>query len=31
LTAGIAYFAHLGVMLGGWLVIEYRCRLLPWG
>jgi membrane associated rhomboid family serine protease len=23
---GIAHFAHLGGMLGGWLMIEYRKR-----
>jgi membrane associated rhomboid family serine protease len=26
-AAGIAHFAHLGGMLGGWLMIEYRRRL----
>jgi len=24
--AGVAHFAHLGGMLGGWLMIEYRRR-----
>jgi membrane associated rhomboid family serine protease len=23
-AAGVAHFAHLGGMLGGWLVIQYR-------
>jgi membrane associated rhomboid family serine protease len=25
-AAGVAHFAHLGGMLGGWLMIEYRKR-----
>jgi membrane associated rhomboid family serine protease len=25
-AAGVAHFAHLGGMLGGWLMIEYRRR-----
>jgi membrane associated rhomboid family serine protease len=25
--SGVAHFAHLGGMLGGWLMIEYRRRL----
>ena len=28
-AAGIAHFAHLGGMLGGWLMIEYRRRAAP--
>ena len=28
-AAGIAHFAHLGGMLGGWLMIEYRRRRAP--
>jgi membrane associated rhomboid family serine protease len=28
-AAGIAHFAHLGGMLGGWLMIEYRRRRPP--
>jgi membrane associated rhomboid family serine protease len=28
-AAGIAHFAHLGGMLGGWLMIEYRRRREP--
>jgi membrane associated rhomboid family serine protease len=28
-AAGIAHFAHLGGMLGGWLVIQYRRRGFP--
>jgi membrane associated rhomboid family serine protease len=27
--AGIAHFAHLGCMLGGWLMIQYRRRGFP--
>jgi membrane associated rhomboid family serine protease len=27
--AGVAHFAHLGGMLGGWLVIQYRRRGFP--
>ncbi|MGB7542946.1 MAG: rhomboid family intramembrane serine protease [Burkholderiales bacterium] len=27
--AGVAHFAHLGGMLGGWLMIRYRRRGLP--
>ena len=27
--AGIAHFAHLGGMLGGWLMIQYRRRRFP--
>jgi membrane associated rhomboid family serine protease len=26
---GVAHFAHLGGMLGGWLVIQYRRRGFP--
>jgi membrane associated rhomboid family serine protease len=26
---GVAHFAHLGGMLGGWLMIEYRRRVSP--
>ena len=29
--AGIAHFAHLGGMLGGWLMIQYRRRGFPFG
>lgn len=28
---GIAHFAHLGGMLGGWLMIQYRRRRFPFG
>lgn len=28
-AAGVAHFAHLGGMLGGWLMIEYRRRGFP--
>ena len=28
-AAGVAHFAHLGGMLGGWLMIEYRRRRGP--
>lgn len=28
---GIAHFAHLGGMLGGWLMIQYRRRGFPFG
>ena len=28
-AAGVAHFAHLGGMLGGWLMIEYRRQRLP--
>jgi membrane associated rhomboid family serine protease len=28
-AAGVAHFAHLGGMLGGWLMIEYRRRRAP--
>jgi membrane associated rhomboid family serine protease len=28
-AAGIAHFAHLGGMLGGWLMIQYRRRGFP--
>ena len=28
-NAGIAHFAHLGGMLGGWLMIQYRRRGFP--
>ena len=28
-TDGVAHFAHLGGMLGGWLVIQYRRRGFP--
>jgi membrane associated rhomboid family serine protease len=28
-TGGVAHFAHLGGMLGGWLVIQYRRRGFP--
>ena len=28
---GVAHFAHLGGMLGGWLVIQYRRRGFPFG
>ena len=28
-AAGVAHFAHLGGMLGGWLMIEYRRRRRP--
>jgi len=27
--AGVAHFAHLGGMAGGWLVIQYRRRGFP--
>ena len=27
--AGVAHFAHLGGMLGGWLMIQYRRRAFP--
>ena len=30
-TDGVAHFAHLGGMLGGWLVIQYRRRGFPFG
>jgi membrane associated rhomboid family serine protease len=30
-AAGIAHFAHLGGMLGGWLMIQYRRRGFPFG
>jgi membrane associated rhomboid family serine protease len=29
--AGVAHFAHLGGMLGGWLMIQYRRRGFPFG
>jgi membrane associated rhomboid family serine protease len=29
--AGVAHFAHLGGMAGGWLVIQYRRRGFPFG
>ena len=28
---GVAHFAHLGGMLGGWLMIQYRRRGFPFG
>ena len=28
-AAGVAHFAHLGGMLGGWLAIQYRRRGFP--
>jgi membrane associated rhomboid family serine protease len=28
-AAGVAHFAHLGGMLGGWLMIQYRRGGLP--
>ena len=28
-AAGVAHFAHLGGMLGGWIVIQYRRRGFP--
>jgi len=28
-AAGVAHFAHLGGMLGGWLMIQYRRRGFP--
>ena len=28
-AAGVAHFAHLGGMLGGWLLIQYRRRRFP--
>jgi membrane associated rhomboid family serine protease len=28
-AAGVAHFAHLGGMLGGWLMIQYRRRRFP--
>ena len=30
-AAGIAHFAHLGGMLGGWLMIQYRRSGFPFG
>jgi membrane associated rhomboid family serine protease len=30
-AAGVAHFAHLGGMLGGWLMIQYRRRGFPFG
>jgi len=29
--AGVAHFAHLGGMLGGWLMIQYRRKGFPFG
>ena len=29
--SGVAHFAHLGGMLGGWLMIQYRRRGFPFG
>jgi membrane associated rhomboid family serine protease len=28
-AAGVAHFAHLGGMIGGWLMIQYRRRAFP--
>jgi membrane associated rhomboid family serine protease len=28
-AAGVAHFAHLGGMLGGWLMIQYRRGRFP--
>ena len=28
---GVAHFAHLGGMLGGWLMIQFRRRRFPFG
>jgi membrane associated rhomboid family serine protease len=28
-AAGIAHFAHLGGMIGGWLMIQYRRGAFP--
>ncbi len=30
-ASGVAHFAHLGGMLGGWLVLRYRSRAFPFG
>jgi membrane associated rhomboid family serine protease len=30
-NAGVAHFAHLGGMLGGWLMIQHRRRGFPFG
>jgi membrane associated rhomboid family serine protease len=30
-AAGVAHFAHLGGMLGGWLMIQYRRSGFPFG
>ena len=30
-SAGVAHFAHLGGMLGGWLMIQYRRNRFPFG
>ena len=30
-AAGVAHFAHLGGMLGGWLMIQHRRRGFPFG
>lgn len=30
-AAGVAHFAHLGGMLGGWLMIQYRRGRFPFG
>jgi membrane associated rhomboid family serine protease len=30
-AAGVAHFAHLGGMLGGWLMIQHRRRRFPFG
>lgn len=30
-AAGVAHFAHLGGMLGGWLMIQYRRKGFPFG
>jgi len=30
-AAGVAHFAHLGGMLGGWLMIQYRRQGFPFG
>jgi membrane associated rhomboid family serine protease len=30
-AAGVAHFAHLGGMIGGWLMIQYRRRGFPFG
>jgi membrane associated rhomboid family serine protease len=29
-AAGVAHFAHLGGMIGGWLMIQHRRRRFPW-
>ena len=29
MNSGVAHFAHLGGMLGGWLMIQYRRRGFP--